>query len=130
MNTIFIYVALATAVTLMIMSMFFAKRRTEWPTFLYWLVTPFTKRTPQLIHHISWIVSIASMGAAIVLLAIEQGRHWLFVILASISMIFVWWFVVIIFCWVIYCIIFFIKNPKLCLGPIAKWVSKWFKLEK
>ena len=126
MITIFIYAAYAATIMLMIMSLHFAKRRTGWPPFHYWLVTPFNKRTPMLIHRTSWIISIASMEVAIILRSIELGYGLGFIIFGSFCMLFCWWLAVILFCWVVYGLRFFIKNPKYCLKPIVKW----FKLEE
>jgi len=121
MVTILLYVALIAALLICVMSNYFAKHRVEWPIFPYWFITPFSKLTPLLIHRISWIISLISMGVAVILRAIEQGHNPAVAIFCSICMLFTWWLAIILFCWVVYCLRFFIKNLKHCLKPIAKW---------
>lgn len=121
MITIFMWVAMIAAFILMIMGMYFAKRRTNWPIFHYWFNVPFTKRTPLLVHRISWIISLASVEVAIVLRSLELGYNVGTTIFASLSILFAWWLVIILFCWGCYILHFFIRNPKHCVKPIINW---------
>lgn len=130
MVTIFMYVAYATAFMLMIMSVYFANLRTKWPIFHYWFNAPFAKRTPLLIHRISWIISLASIEVAVVLRSLELGYNVWTTIFASLSILFAWWLVIILFCWGCYILHFFIRNPMYCLKPIEKWFTTEKETEK